>query len=324
MRQGPWRELAAESEAPVQCAIWPALVRGRAGKPQFRPSFAAVFGDQCTVERGSCVCGLEIKRVQLEPQSFHRGCSPVPRAIVISQAHVLFVLGGLCIALPVFLIGLTPLFAVCRMSSLSHYFYVPIVGNIMVTALALMAGTLVLLRPSSVTRTVVYRLAAGLFVLLAVFPISGDGCSQTEYTGLAFYHFDYAHPGQVGVMHHLQLSLGSFELSNHEVHVGAGLLLACLLTILCFDWRSVRFVHHARRNGFGTVAPTFWTVRNVCCLGVCLCFIGGVTAYAVDSSWVDGYRGIFPPELAFQSGILVFFGAAILAEARSQSEMTSR
>ncbi|MFW2541433.1 hypothetical protein ACN2XU_02240 [Primorskyibacter sp. 2E107] len=236
--------------------------------------------------------------------------------IVLSQSQLLYALGGLCIALPVTMIGMTAFLSVCRMSSLSHYYYVPIAGNLLVGWLVVLAGLLCLLRPASTSRLLAYRLAALMLVLMAVFPISGDGCARSEYTGLAFYHYDYAHPKIIGVTHHLSFVVGGLHLSNHEIHIGAGMVLACLLMALCFDWRPVQFVRTARKYGYGSAAPTFWTVRNLCCLGVALGAAGASVAYLIDSGWVDGYKGGIPPELAYQSCILLFFGAAMLGEAR--------
>ncbi|WP_425099584.1 hypothetical protein [Tropicibacter sp. S64] len=254
-------------------------------------------------------------------RAFH-GAGQASPTIVLTQSHVLTVLGTLCIALPVVMVALSAVLAVCSMSSLSHYYYVPIAGNMLVGWLMAIAFTMALLQPASGVRKLVYRTAAVMVVLMAVFPIAGDGCARGDYTGVTFYHFDYAHPETIGVMHHLQFAFAGLHLSANEIHLGASVVLSFLLMLLCFDWQPIELVQNARRYGYQGAVPSFWTLRNVCCLGIAVCFMGASIEYMLDDGWIDGYHGLFAPEMAFQSSLLIFFGAAMLAEARGASERT--
>jgi hypothetical protein len=229
--------------------------------------------------------------------------------IGLSEASVTAYLGYLAFVLPVVLLALGPLASVCRMASISHYFYVPIIGEVLLVTTGVLAGLLTLL--SQGTHGSYWHVAAAVcLVFAAVFPISGDGCAQTAYTGISFYTYNYADPSQSGLSHDLRFRISGHVFSNIQLHFLANFGLAIALVQLCLLSQP----RGARAS----------LVARLAAATIILCTAAFFADLHFDEGQIDGFNGLFPPMMLLQSAALMAFGVAMVTRAMSMRAVPAR
>lgn len=236
-----------------------------------------------------------------------------PNPVAVEQTELARSVGYIALSLPALLwLGgwIAPL---CRQSSISHYYYMPVLGSVMVACLGFIALFMWHYPGHTASDRVMARLGAVAAVLVAFFPTAGDGCAEDGF---------FARPiaaisgGDATQSDDLRFSFELLGLDAQTLHWGAAAVLFAILAWFClysFRRDNGEGVRHA---GDAVEKSAAKTRRNriylLCGVVMLIC----MAALVADYGTASGSPALFPPVFLLEAIALAAFGVSWLVKGR--------
>ena len=244
---------------------------------------------------------------------------PAPRGrnpIALDQESLAFAVGLIALLLPVVL-WLGAFWApLCRQASISHYYYMPFLGSVLVAAMGFISIFMWNYPGHTRSDRIAARIGSLGAIVLAIFPAFGDGCAETAYLSrpLATVLVEDG-PRYSAEALDFGYTFGGW-LTTRALHWGGAAALFGVLTWFCL-W-SFR-----RDNGEGVMGrgetarmTASKRLRNRIYLGCGLVMAAMFVALPLAGGNPDGETGLFPVTFLLEAIALAAFGVSWLVKGR--------
>lgn len=258
-----------------------------------------------------------VKMVAKGPLTRTGNPSPMP----MDQKKIALYVGLIAFALPCLLYASSFVSHFCRMSSISHYYYIPFWGSFFVGCMGFIAVFLFCYRGHTKWDNVISSIGAVGAMCVAIFPTFGPGCS-TGYSGRAFVAYapnpddPLTVPTNAGYDYVVMTLFGKVLNSQFFHFLGAFVMFSILAYFALYAFR--------RDNGEGVMMTkrgeaemsSAKTIRNTIYLICGLTILGCMAAIGLTEGAPYGTAALFPPTFTFEALALFAFGLSWMVKGR--------
>lgn len=237
--------------------------------------------------------------------------------VVLNQKTLAALVGLIAIALPWVLWFGSFAPALCTQNSISHYYYVPILGSVFVGLMGFIGLFMMGYRGHTRSDRIFANVGGGLALVVAFFPASNDGCGESAHVSRPFFDYalvtDPAAPLPQGALHYDFILTDAIHifgapLTTNMLHLTAAFGLFCIL-----GWFAL--ISFRRDNGEGVAGHGDHAVKSrrktwrnriytVCGLTIFACIV--ILGLLPDRS--DGSDSPLPAFFLAEAVALMAFG----------------